>query len=122
MKYREMIHRMQDYGGFNDEEAKDALQLLVETLGVHLTEGERKDFASQLPEELKVIALSVLATETNSKEDILKQFMELQNIDESTAKKQMRAAWATIKDAISPGEIDDTKAQLEPKYITALQS
>jgi uncharacterized protein (DUF2267 family) len=121
MKYREMIKRVQNYSGFSDSESKEALQLMVETLSVHLTEGERKDFASQLPQELEDIALTVLPTEQNSNEDILRQFMELQDIDEPRAKKQIKAAWKAIKDAISPGEIEDIKAQLKPEVVATLQ-
>lgn len=103
MGYRELIKKVQHYSGFSDAESKDALEHMVETLAVHLTEGERKDFASQLPQELKVIALSVLPTEENSKKDILQQFMENQRIREDRAKKQILSAWKALKDAISQG-------------------
>ena len=121
MKYREIIKRVQDYSGFSDTESKDALELMVESLSVRLTDGERKDFASQLPMELQDIALTVRSTNENRKEDIIKQFMELEDIDESRAKKQIKAAWRALKDAISPGEIKDIESQLSQKTLTALQ-
>jgi uncharacterized protein (DUF2267 family) len=120
MKYRQLIKKVQDYSGFSDEESTDALQLMVESLAVHLNEGERKDFASQLPEELKAIALAVYPTDENSREDILKQFMELEAIDESHAKKQIKAAWHAIKDAISGGEIEHIKSQLPKRMLPLL--
>jgi uncharacterized protein (DUF2267 family) len=120
MKYRELIKKVQDYSGFSDSESKEALQLMVETLAVHLTEGERKDFASQLPEELQDIALAVYATEENSQQDILDQFMQLEHIDESRAKKQIRAAWKALKDAISGGEIEHIKSQLPNRMVAIL--
>jgi len=120
MKYRELIKKVQTYSGFSDSESKDALDLMVESLAVHLTEGERKDFASQLPEELQDLALSVRATEANSKEDILKQFMQIQDIPENRAKKQILAAWQAIKDAISKGEIDHIRAQLPNRTVAFL--
>jgi uncharacterized protein (DUF2267 family) len=49
MKYRELIKKVQNYSGFSDTESKEALEMMVESLAVHLNEGERKDFASQLP-------------------------------------------------------------------------
>ncbi len=121
MKYRELIKRMQHLSGFSDAESKDALQLLVEAISVRLTEGERKDFASQLPMELKDLALSVYPTKDNSGHDILRQFMEIHNIPAARAKKQMKTAWKVIKEAISTGEIDDVKAQLPNKTVSALQ-
>src|SRR5947209_19721283 len=120
MKYRELIKKVQNYSGFSDSESKDALELMVESLAVHLTEGERKDFASQLPQELQDIALSVYSTKENAKEDILAQFIEIQHVPEARAKKQIYAAWKAIKDAISGGEIEHIKAQLPNRTVAFL--
>ncbi len=120
MKYRELIKRIQHDSGFSDAESQDALQLMVESLAVRLTEGERKDFASQLPTELKDIALSVRSTSEDRKVDMLQQFMDLQNIDENHAKKQIKVTWHALKKAISPGEIDDIKSQLSNKTVALL--
>ncbi len=120
MGFREMIKKVQLYSGFSDEESKDALELMVESLAVHLTEGERKDFASQLPQELKDMALSVNATEENSREDILQQFMEIEDIDEGRAKKQILSAWKTLKAALSEGEINHIRAQLPNATVAFL--
>ena len=121
MGYRELIKKVQMYSGFSDAESKEALELMVESLAVHLNEGERKDFASQLPTKLKDIALTVQATEENSKEDILRQFMELQGIKENHAKKQIKASWRAIKEAISGGEVEHVKAQLPRNALALLQ-
>lgn len=120
MKFREMIKKVQHYSGFSDQESRDALQLMVESLSVHLTEGERKDFASQLPHELQAIALSVLPTKEIAKQDILQQFMKIQGINEARAKKQILCSWKALKDAISPGEIDDIRAQLPNATVAFL--
>jgi uncharacterized protein (DUF2267 family) len=93
---------------------------MVESLAVHLNEGERKDFASQLPQELKDIALSVYATKENSRQDILEQFMTVQGIEEKHAKKQVLTAWRAIKEAISEGEINDIRAQLPNSTVALL--
>lgn len=120
MSFREMIKKVQHYSGFSDRESKEALEMMVESLAVHLTEGERKDFASQLPQELKDIALSVMPTKETARQDIVEQFMEMEEIDEPRAKKQIHSTWKAIKDAISPGEIDDIRAQLPNKTVTML--
>lgn len=112
MKFRELVKKVQHYSGFSDSESKDSLELMVETLAVRLNEGERKDFASQLPQQLQDIALSVWATEENSRQDILKQFMELQGVSKNRAKRQILSAWQALKDAISNGEIEHIRAQL----------
>src|SRR4051794_25197447 len=106
MGYRELIKKVQIYSGFSDAESKDALDCLVETLAASLTEGERKDFASQLPHELKDMALTVQPTERSEHKDILKQFMDHQHVEEKRAKKQLLSAWKALKEAISKGEIE----------------
>jgi uncharacterized protein (DUF2267 family) len=118
MKYRELIKKVQGYSGFSDSESEDALEMMVESIAVHLTEGGRKNFASQLPQRLKDMALSVYATPENSKEDLIEQFMEIEHIDESRAKKQIHAAWNALKDAMSAGEIEHVRAQL-PNHTVA---
>lgn len=120
MKYREMIKRIQHLSGFSDAESKEALEMLVECIAVRLNEGERKDFASQLPQELKGIALSVYPTDQNSKADLLEHFMTTQDITEAHAKKQILTAWKTLKEAISEGEIEDIRSQLPNKTVAFL--
>jgi uncharacterized protein (DUF2267 family) len=110
---------MQDYSGFSDGESADALELLVENVSAHLTEGERRDFASQLPEELQELAMA--PTGQALRDNILEQFMELEDIEENQAKKQIKAAWRAIKDAISHGEAEDIKAQLPGDMVALLQ-
>lgn len=120
MKYREMIKKVQLKSGFSDSESKDALEHMVESIAIRLTDGERKDFASQLPQELKDMALSVYPTMEYINKDIIEDFMEIQGINEAHAKKQVHAAWDTLKEAISPGEINDIRAQLPNKMVATL--
>lgn len=121
MGFRELIKKVQISSGFSDVESKDALEMMVESLAVRLNDSERKDFASQLPQELQDIALSVLPTEENANQDIIQQFMENEHIEEGRAKKQMTAAWSAIKSAFSDGQVRHIKSQL-PKKAAALLS
>jgi uncharacterized protein (DUF2267 family) len=94
---------------------------MVESLAVHLNEGGRKNFASQLPTELQDIALSVLPTEQNSRQDIVQQFMAVENIEENRAKKQVLSAWKALKGALTPGELAHIRAQLPNSTVAFLQ-
>jgi uncharacterized protein (DUF2267 family) len=118
MKFREMVKKVQLDSGFSDSESQDALELMVESLAERLTEDERKDFAAQLPHELKEIALAAQPIPREDKKHIIEEFMGRENIGESRAKKQILCAWKAIKEAISDGEIRDMKAQL-PDSMTA---
>lgn len=120
MKYRELIKKIQHDSGFSDQESRDALQMLIESIAVRLTEGERKDFASQLPEELEDLALSVRPTPENNRDGLIEQFMEIEGIEEDHAKKQVLSAWQALKAAITPGQIDHIKTQLPDRVAEQL--
>lgn len=120
MGYRELIHKMQQKTGFSDAEAEDALDLMVESIAERLDDGERKDFASQLPQELQEIAMTTeMLDREDRNRDIIHEFMEKEGIAEDRAKKQVMAAWETLKSTISQGEIKDIKAQM-PDRIAAM--
>lgn len=67
MGYRELIKKVQEYSGLSDKESREALEHTVESLAGQLTEGERQDFASQLPTELQDVALSAETQDKQTK-------------------------------------------------------
>lgn len=119
MGFKELIKRVQRYSGFSDQESKDALEFMVESIAVRLSDNGRKDFASQLPEYLSDIALSVYPSIENSSGDLIDQFMEYEHLNEGRAKKQILAAWQALKDALSERLLNQIKSQL-PSTTTAI--
>jgi uncharacterized protein (DUF2267 family) len=119
MKFHDMIQTVQSASDFSDTESKDALEMMVESLAVHLPERERREFAEQLPEELRDIALSVMATEENSRMDILKQFMLIEHISRARAKRQITCAWRALKRAVDITKLERIKVHI-PRTSLAL--
>ncbi len=119
MGFRELIKKVQLYSGFSDAESQEALELMTENLAARLTDGERKDFASQLPMELKTIAITA-KSKGRHEADLIQDFMDKEGIPADRAKKQILCAWRALKDAISPGEIDDIRAQLPNATVAFL--
>jgi uncharacterized protein (DUF2267 family) len=120
MTYRELIRKVQIYSGFSDEESKDALDGAVAAIAIHLTDTERRDFASQLPGMLQDLALAVYPTDDNVKEDLFTQFVDMQAVDVPRAKKQLLSAWRALKDTLSLGQIDHIRAQLSRRTVALL--
>jgi len=120
MTYRQLIKQVQLASGFSDQESKDALDGVVTVLSLHLTEGERRKFASQLPAELQAQALSVMPTEETAAEDIFEQFQTVQAVPADRAKKQLLSVWGALKKALSGGLLDHVKAQLPKKTAEML--
>jgi uncharacterized protein (DUF2267 family) len=119
MGYRELIKQVQHDSGFSDAESKEALDLMVESIAERLNDGERQDFASQLPTELQDIALSVEPVDDENRKDIIREFMEKENIEADHAKKQVLTTWKVLKSLISDGEIRHIKSQL-PHQVAEL--
>ncbi len=112
MGFRELVRRVQRYSGSSNQESKDALELMVESIAVRLNESGRKDFASQLPEYLSDIVLSVYPSEENSRGDLINQFMQYERTNEGRARQMILAAWKALKDAISERQLNQIKSQL----------
>lgn len=120
MRYRDMVHMVQQMSGSSDEESTDALQFMVESVAVHLGEGERQEFASQLPSELQSIALTVLPTSDNIRDDIIEQYMEFEEVDEHSALTQIKAAWSALREVMTGGGIEEIKSRLPNQMVGIL--
>jgi uncharacterized protein (DUF2267 family) len=122
MQYRSLVKQVQDYSGFSDKESETALITFVKTMAARLQSGERKDFASQLPEELKSEAMNVQDGIKGDRDDFFITFMENEDIqDESRAKKQIMAVWSAIKDSITPGQISHIREQMPKSLMSELR-
>ena len=121
MQYRELVKQVMNYTGFSDAESEQALRLFIRKLATRMTEEEREDFASQLPETLANIALEPDTTETWGANEFIQQFVEAEDIEEGRAKKQIYAVWQALKDALTPGEIKDIRAQMPGDLAAMLQ-
>jgi len=115
MRYREIIKKIQHDSGFSDAESEIALDTLVESLAERMTDEELRKFVSQLPQELKNIALTTPMEDREERHmDIVAEFMIKEQISEDHAKKQVLSAWAALKSFISEGQISHIRAQLSP--------
>ena len=85
MNYYELIHRIKDTARTDDDASQDALELVVENVAAHLTDHTRREFAAALPDELQSAA-QMVPTANHIDEDIIEQLMELEDVDETSAK------------------------------------
>lgn len=112
MGYQELVELIHKRSGLSDQESKIALESTVESIAVHLDESERKDFASQLPERLQDMALSVYPSAENTQQDILTQIMYLNDVPEERAQRQLASAWEALQTVISPTGLSRIRSQL----------
>lgn len=122
MSFKQMVTRMQVITGFPYEESKDALEHMVESIAVRLDDRTRRDFAEELPEHLQDIALSVRATEDNSRPDIILDFMHVQAVPRLRAKKQVLAAWEVINQVVTSVELAEVESHLPEQTVLQLNA
>lgn len=122
MKYRELVKQVQHYSGFSLSESEEALRLFITILSARLGPDERKDFTSQLPQELKDETMETAEVIRYNSEDLYEVLADVQGIEEDHAKKQVMAVWSALKDHLTKGQVQDIKSQLPEDLNSELQS
>lgn len=120
MSYHELIRRIKTIAHSDDDASQDALELVVENVAAHLTDHTRRDFAAALPDELQNAA-QMVPTANHIDEDIIEQLMDLEDVDEHSAKKYIKAAWQALTDVFDSREVDDITAELPRQMVAELE-
>jgi len=120
MSYYELIRKIKDATSAEESDSQDALELVVENVAVHLSDHVRRDFAAALPDELQHAA-QMVPTANHIDEDIIEQLMDLEDVDESSARTRIRAAWQALCDIFDTREVSDITAELPHKVVAVLE-
>jgi uncharacterized protein (DUF2267 family) len=99
-------------------EAAEALTAAtLQTLAERISGGEAADLAAQLPTELKPhLTGSEEPAERFGKDEFIRRVAERAGTDPDRARAGVRAVFATIREAVTPGEVDDITAQLPQEF------
>jgi uncharacterized protein (DUF2267 family) len=119
VRYEEFIKAVRERAGLDSDQAEKAVRATLNTLAQRLAGGEPKDLASQLPEELKEavqLTTGAGAGDPLSKEEFVHTVAEREGRPDEEAERDVRAVFATLRDAVTPGEWDDIEAQLGKEY------
>lgn len=120
MHYHELIRRIKEAAGIGESDSQDALELVVENVAAHLTDHTRREFAAALPDELQNAA-QMVPTANHIDESIIEQLMELEDVDETSAKRRIKAAWQALCDIFDSREVDDITSELPKQVVAALK-
>jgi uncharacterized protein (DUF2267 family) len=120
MKYHDLIRRVKAATSAEDDESQDALELVVENVAAHLSDQTRREFAAALPDELQSAA-QMVPTANHIDEDIIEQLMDLEDVDEMSARARIRAAWHALQDMFDSNEVEDITAELPRRMVASLE-
>ena len=120
MKYHDLIRRIKSMTSAEEDESQDALELVVENVAAHLSDQTRREFAAALPDELQSAA-QMVPTAQHIDEDIIEQLMDLEDVDEHSARQRIRAAWHALCDVFDSHEVDEITAELPTRMVASLE-
>lgn len=120
MIYRDLIRRIKEVAGANDDSSQDALELVVENVAAHLSDQTRREFAAGLPRELQSAA-QMVPTIQHLDEDIVEQLMDLEDVDETGARARIKAAWQALCDIFDSREVGEITAELPHQVVAVLE-
>jgi uncharacterized protein (DUF2267 family) len=124
MQLHEFLNRVKDHAHLSSkDEAMRASCATLETLGERLKGGEPHDIASQLPEELAACLRHKGSGDGQrfDPDEFMRRVCEREGVDLGAAGDHVRAVFDTLLDALSPGEVEDIRAQLPKEYHGLLQ-
>ena len=128
MQYPEFLRRVEEQIAANRSvgdarrAAENAITATLETLNERIAGGEARDLAAQLPKEIQP-ALRPKAEESEgfSLEEFYRRVAEREGVDIETARIDASAVMGTLREAITPGELDDVMAHLPEDFNTLLR-
>jgi uncharacterized protein (DUF2267 family) len=117
MQYDEFIAHVQQRGGFaSQEEAVQATHATLETLGERLSRVETRQFATQLPKELRTYFLQRPGSQLFDLEEFFHRVSAREGVRWQQAVAHARAVLAVLREAVSPGEMEDVRIELAPGF------
>jgi uncharacterized protein (DUF2267 family) len=120
MKYHTLIQKIKRISQARDDQSQDALEIVVENVAVHLSDHTRRGFAAKLPEELQTAAMMV-PTASQVDDDIIEQYIDLEDVDEHRARDYLCAAWQTVIELFDRESVDDITAELPRTMVAVLE-
>lgn len=119
MKYDEFIKHVQSVAQLDSkEEAERATQATLETIRERIVGDEAKDLAAQLPQELGEYLYGREGENGQhfDIEEFIRRVSQKEGVDPIAAVMHVRAVFAVIQDAVSPGEVADLQVNLSADY------
>lgn len=117
MQYDEFVGEVQNRARLPSRgDAVRAIQATLETLAERIALGEASDLAAQLPPELGTYLRDVEKTERFAVDEFFLRVAAKETADLPDAVHHARAVIDVLQEAVTPGEIDDLRAQLPDDY------
>jgi uncharacterized protein (DUF2267 family) len=117
MKFEEFVRAVGRRADIQDWfEAEKTAVVVLEALCDRLTGKEANDLLAQLPAMLKELVVYTPAAIPLTADDFVRRVAESLSIPRDEARARIRAVFATLREAVTRGELEDVLEQLDPDY------
>lgn len=121
MKYDQFLHAVEEGTGVGSrEEAERTAVAVLQALRDRLTWDEAHDLLAQLPAKLKTAVIVSPSAIPRTRDEFLELVAADLGAPLERAGDRVRAVFATIREAVTPGEFRDVLEQLDPEYADLL--
>jgi uncharacterized protein (DUF2267 family) len=121
VKFEEFIRKVGERAGIPDRfEAEKTSVVVVQALCDRLTGKEANDLLAQLPEMFNDMIVVSPAALPITVDGFVDRVAEELGIPSEEARSRIRAVFATLREAVTPGEFQDVLEQLDPEYADLL--
>jgi uncharacterized protein (DUF2267 family) len=118
MDYDTFVARVEERGRTGRAGAERAADATLRVLAERISPKEVHDLAAQLPAPLQRSLLEARAgREVFPADEFVRRVAERLELSPSEARLQAHAVLATLREAVSEGELEDVVAQLSPDYL-----
>ena len=121
MKFEDFVRAVGRRADIQDRfEAEKTAVVVLEALCDRLTGKEANDLLAQLPAMFKELVVYTPAAMPLSADDFVRRVGESLEIPPDEARTRIRAVFATLREAVTRGELEDVIEQLDPDYADFL--
>jgi uncharacterized protein (DUF2267 family) len=120
MKYDEFVQSVETKAKLERGEVERTTVAVLQALCDRLTGDEAWDLLAQLPAQLKKAVTLTQAPMPMTRDEFVDRIAEELGVSREEARDRIRAVFATLRKAVTWGELEDVILQLEPDYVDLL--
>lgn len=121
MKFVDFIRRVGERADIGDRfEAEKTSAVVLQALCDRLSGKEANDLLAQLPAMLRELVVVSPSAQPIPFEEFVRRVADELQVEPDEARKRIRAVFATLREAVTWGELRDVLAELDPEYVDLL--
>lgn len=122
MRFAEFIGKVGERAGIADRfEAEKTAAVVLQALCDRLSGKEANDLLAQLPAIFRDLVVVSPAPLPISVDEFVARVADELQVGPDEARKRIRATFATLREAVTVGELQDVLEQLDPDYADLLE-